>query len=312
MQNLPKYGIGTYKSAINQEQIIKYAISKNVKLIDTAPNYNDGQSQIFIGNILKSLDKKTEKPIISSKAGFFAKSSKIFTKQSLNENKFNIIGNHCMDVKFIDMQIQENLEQLHINSIDILFLHNPETQLKAISKKELLYKIRDVFEILEEYCSKKMIKSYGISTWDGFGEMDNGKIILEEILDIAEHVNKNHNFKYIQLPNSLVKYELLSELLFKSNGFLETANKNKIKVLSSSPLHHGQLPKIVQQEFANYFKSGITISQFCLLFVNSFIELDTILVGASSENQLNENLLTFTFPNFCKEELAKIIELLRG
>ena len=50
-----------------------------------------------------------------------------------------IVANcHCMTPNYLENQLNQSLENLGLETVDIYFIHNPETQLSEISKQEFL------------------------------------------------------------------------------------------------------------------------------------------------------------------------------
>ena len=57
---------------------------------------------------------------------------------------------------------------LGLDTIDIYYIHNPETQLASVSGPEFLERIRRAFELLEQQVAGGKIGVYGAATWNGF------------------------------------------------------------------------------------------------------------------------------------------------
>src|SRR5690242_8667619 len=70
-------------------------------------------------------------------------------------------GSHCMTPKYLARMLEMSRENLGLETIDIYYLHNPETQLAVVERKEFLARIRLAFEFLESAVSDNHIAVYG-------------------------------------------------------------------------------------------------------------------------------------------------------
>jgi aryl-alcohol dehydrogenase-like predicted oxidoreductase len=252
--------------------------------------------------------------LLSSKVGFASSKNEIelyVNKGLIRKNSF--VRNHCLEKTFIENEINKNIKELKTNCIDILFLHNPEQQLEVKSKNEFIEQLLVAFETLEKFCQDGKIKHYGISTWSGFGiNKKEKKFSLDEIIDVAQKVNgSQNNFKFIQLPLSLVHYDELYNCYVNGNGLLKEAKKNGINIFANSPLHKGELMNLIDDDFLSLFNVK-SKSQACLLFLKSFSEIDTILVGATNKKQIDENIKIEELQNLESKNLEAILNLLEN
>ena len=85
-----------------------YALENGVRVFDTAPSYN--KSQIFLGKALKQW--QGEKPFISTKVG-----------RLKAETAEDTIVDYS--TKSMKSSLYESLEVLGLDTIDLLFLHEP-------------------------------------------------------------------------------------------------------------------------------------------------------------------------------------------
>src|SRR5262249_17953960 len=107
-----------------------------------------------------------------------------------------------------------SLENLGLEAIDVYYIHNPETQLEAVSRDEFNGRIRAAFEFLEQAAEDGRIGFYGTATWNGYREQpgSSGYLSLAEISSIAREVGGDeHRFRVIQLPHNLAMPEALTE-----------------------------------------------------------------------------------------------------
>lgn len=224
-------GLGTFRKepyreenyVINYKDAIKTAIQNGMNHIDTAINYRYQVSEQEIGETLEELFKygvvKREALVISSKAGFiplefpFPENPYEWIEENMiGQNLANkeevVIDQHCMSPKFLRWSVEKSLKNLKIDTLDILYLHNPETQLGYVQRDVVMARIKEAFRLFESLVAEGKIRAYGIASWNGFlyEEGHTEYLSLSEIVKLAEEVGgKSHHFKYIQSPFNLAK-----------------------------------------------------------------------------------------------------------
>ena len=227
----PSLGIGTYKPEpykednyiINYSEAIKTALRRGINFIDTAINYRYQMSEREIAEALNIMiqdeEIQREEIIIASKAGFipldfpFPDNPYAWIQQNildagLASKEEIVIDQHCMAPAYLRWSCEQSLRNLEIETIDIFFLHNPETQLGYVDKATFYDRIEAAFSLFEELRSENKIVSYGIAAWNGFlYEEDHIEYIsLGKMVEIARRVGgEEHGFKYLQSPFNLAK-----------------------------------------------------------------------------------------------------------
>jgi len=63
-----------------------------------------------------------------------------------------------MTPRFLENQLGRSLRNLGVDSIDVYYLHNPETQLSEMSRPDFMERIRDAFIYLESAAAKGKIQ----------------------------------------------------------------------------------------------------------------------------------------------------------
>lgn len=224
-------GLGTYRKepyreenyVFNYKDSLKTAILNGINHIDTAINYRYQVSEKEIGEAIKELitDNKVTRDqlFITSKAGFlplefpFPKNPYKWIENNvinkgLAKKEDIVIDQHCMTPSYLRWSVEKSLKNLGLETIDLMYLHNPETQLGHINKKEFRKKITKAFELFEKLVDENKIRFYGVASWNAFlyEESHLEYISLKEILDIAIEVGgKGHHFKYVQSPYNIAK-----------------------------------------------------------------------------------------------------------
>ena len=224
-------GLGTFRKepyreenyVVNYKDAIKTAIQNGINHIDTAINYRYQVSEQEIGETLEELFKygvaKREELVVSSKAGFiplefpFPDNPYDWIEQNIIDQELAtkeevVIDQHCMSPKFLRWSVERSLENLKLETLDILYLHNPETQLGYVNRAMVMERIKEAFRLFESLVEEGKIRAYGIASWNAFlyEEGHAEYLSLSEIVQMAVEVGgESHHFKYIQSPFNLGK-----------------------------------------------------------------------------------------------------------
>src|SRR5205085_4553200 len=156
----------------------------------------------------------------------------------------------CMAPRYLENQLEQSLRNMNLSCIDVYYVHNPESQLSAVSHDEFRKRLRAAFEFLEQAVTLEKIKNYGVATWNGFRvEPDSqGYHSLETMVELAhELAGEGHHFRFIQLPVNLA----MPEALFFQNQKLgdeyvsvaEAAQSLGIAAVASGSLMQGQVAR---------------------------------------------------------------------
>mmetsp|Transcript_32966 Transcript_32966/g.57889 ORF Transcript_32966/g.57889 Transcript_32966/m.57889 type:complete len:236 (+) Transcript_32966:480-1187(+) len=155
-----------------------------------------------------------------------------------------------MHPAFLADQLSRSLTNLGVETLDLLYLHNPaESQLPALDTNEFNKRLRAAFEFLERVRSEGKIRAYGLATWLSLRSPVSESqlhVSLEKTLKLAEEVGgKNHGLEYVQVPINLMMPEAFvhkwQELEGSEEILLNVAKKLQVNVISSSPLLQGQI-----------------------------------------------------------------------
>lgn len=227
----PSLGLGTYKAEpykednyiINYATAIKTALRRGINFIDTAINYRYQISEREIAEALNPMfldgEITREEVIIASKAGFipldfpfpdnpYGWIQENIIDAGLATKDEVIIDQHCMSPGYLRWSCEQSLKNLELETIDIFYLHNPETQLGYVDQETFYERIEAAFELFEVLRSEGKIVSYGIASWNGFlYEADHTEYVsLKKVVEIARRVGgAGHGFKYLQSPFNLAK-----------------------------------------------------------------------------------------------------------
>ncbi len=332
--SLSSIGIGTYLGEADAEtdeayeEAIRAALRGGINLIDTAVNYRFQRSERNIGAVLGEMTAagalKREEVVVATKGGYITFDGEVppdprawfednFVRTGIVAPSEMVEGSHCMTPKYLARMLELSRENLGLETIDIYYLHNPETQLAAVDRKEFLARIRTAFEFLEKASSDNRIAVYGAATWNGFRAppTDRMWLSLDELLAAAREVGgDNHRFRAIQLPYNLAMPEAVT---FANQGALgvkttavAVAKAHAMAVCSSASLLQGRLSEGLPQILDDAFPGLKSDAQRAVQFVRSTPGIDVALVGMRSAAHVEEILAGAGHPPASRESLLKL------
>lgn len=269
--------------------LLSYAIKKNIKFFDTAPLYGNGNSEKYIGALLKK--NKRSDIIISTKCGM------------LPHVGFNLIQDFTLKNLFNDLF--NSLERMNTNYIDYYLLHSPDI------KKIDLKKIFSFFKIIK---SEGLIKNFGISfrSPQDLIYCLKKKINIDIIefnfnlfdqrgidIDIFKVLKKNKIKSICRTP---LCFGFLSGNLIKKNSLDEKDHRRRF--WSKKQFDSWSESKNLFHEFYQK-KRYEDYSQFALNFCLSH-PFDYVIPGMMSKKDIDLNVRASMYPKFKKLDLKKI------
>ncbi len=322
---LSSLGLGTYlgeHDAVTDElysSAIARALTLGVNVIDTAINYRYQRSERVIAAAVSSLVGQgrldRDEIVIATKGGFLTPDADdprnpqtYFEEEYLRPGILRpddvVGGMHCMAPAYLENQLERSRRNLNLDTIDIYYLHNPETQLQAVSHEEFLARLRAAFAKLEECVAAGKIRCYGTATWDGYRRRPEAHdyLSLAELVHLAEEVaGASHHFKVVQLPYNVAMPEAYffpnQTVDGESVTLLEAAARLGITIFASASLLQGQVARGLPAELRALFGAGLeTDAQGALQFVRSTPGVATALVGMKHSEHVEENLRLLSTP----------------
>lgn len=151
----------------NEESLIKYAIGKGIKFIDTGRSYNNGKNEQLVGKAISGIRKDI---VIQSKIRLDA--NEVTTGGKGKKGADEIRG-------ILSSKIEASLKALGTDYIDILLYHDA-------SEENLLFHDA-VMKFFEERKSSGVIRAHGFSTHN-------------DLLNLPERNNKEQFYDIIMVP----------------------------------------------------------------------------------------------------------------
>ncbi len=314
---LSSVGIGTYLGAEDTatDELYRDALTRALELglnvVDTAVNYRHQRSERVIGQALSALIGKgalrREEVVVATKGGFIPFDGSMptnpgayFTETYLRPGIIRpddvVAGCHCMTPAYLADQLERSRRNLGLETVDVYYVHNPETQLQEVDRPELLKRIRDAFAFLESAASDGKIGCYGTATWNGYRQPPGAReyLSLAEFEKIAREVGGDtHRFRVIQLPYNLAMGEAFTlgnqPVDGEAVSLLETARRLGIYVMTSASIYQGQLARNLPPVLGEHLPGLTTDAQRAIQFARSTPGVGTALVGMKRVAHVEEN-----------------------
>ena len=332
---LSNVGIGTYLGDSDNKtdelvtSAVKQSIESGINVIDTAINYRSQKAERSVGKAISELIQEgkisRDQIFVSTKNGYVTNDADVplglweyvkkeYTDKGIVKEGDITSGYHCMTVPYLSDQLDRSLENLGLDCVDLIYLHNAiEGQIKDVSKEKFLENLKSVFELYEQKRKEGKIKFYGLATWECFRvAKDNPQYLsLEDTVNLAKQVGgENHGFRFIQLPfNLYYDQALLGKTQFvgdASTSLLESAAKLGIGVFTSVPLMQGRLLQPgTMPEFLD-----LKPSLRALQFIRSSPGVLAPLVGQKSLEHVSENMEIMKIPSLSDDEFLKLVKKL--
>jgi len=280
-----------------------------------------------LSEMIRAGEIKREEVIIASKAGFipldfpFPENPYGWIQENLittglAEKEEIIIDQHCMTPAYLRWSCEQSLENLGLKTIDIFFLHNPETQLGYVDQEIFYARVEAAFELFEVLRSENNIVAYGIAAWNGFlYEEDHMEYIsLAKVVEIARRVGgENHGFKYLQSPFNLAKphaYSYANQQCEDGNYYplMRACAEFDLSLLGSSPLLQKNLfkrpfaPKIGELMKTNELSDVASALQFA-----RSAGAMTAIFGAVTPSHVIDNTVLAYLPGATSEAMAHLM-----
>ncbi len=279
-------GIGTYLGGDDDASDRSYtdaliaAGENGINFFDTAINYRNQRSERCVGAALKNLQR--DEIVVCTKAGFLTPGA---VPGFLEPEE--IAGRmHSMAPDFLADQIDRSLRNLDVETIDVFYVHNPETQLGFVSREEFDTRVRRAFDRLEKLVDQEKIRWYGAATWEGFRKK--GALSLAHMADIAAEIGgPEHHFRFIQLPFNL---GMVEAFLGEAESVLAQAARLGIVAIASGTLLQGQVLRQMPEAIPGLLPGFDTDAQRAIQFTRSTPGITVALVGMSHREHVLENL----------------------
>lgn len=313
---------GQQNTESDAHEQLNYAVEKGINFIDTAEMYpipgrkeTQGSTERFIGSWLKN--KKREELVVASKV------------VGSNDYFKYIRENLGFSKQVLQEALEKSLERLQTDYVDLYQLHWPERNTNFFGKRNYKHDVnekwednfKEVIEVLDGFVKDGKIRHYGVSNETSWGLMRH----LEE-----SKINKTTRCKTIQNPYSLLNrtFEInLAEVSQRENvgllaysplGFGTLSGKyldgnlpenTRLKLFPAYSRYTSKQAHILTQKYAELAKElNMSLAHLALAFVNQQSFLTSNIIGATTMQQLKENISSIEV-ELSDEILNKIDEI---
>ncbi len=263
---------------------IKKAVELGCNFFDTADVYGHGHSEELLG---LALNKTRENVVIATKVG---------GAYMYNDPRW---GHVNFSPEYIQFALEQSLRRLKTSYIDIYQPHNPS--LKMIKEGE-------VFKPLRKMQKEGKIKLVGVSVHT----LDEGVAALEhaDVIQCVFNMIDPRNYELLESAKRMGIGIIVREPL--ANGFLSgkydsSAKFDKTDIRSRMPAEYVEGLTALVSEIEDRFKhrlSESTLAQIALRYVLMFDSVSTVIPGAKSERQVEQNMKACDLAELTNEEMA--------
>jgi aryl-alcohol dehydrogenase-like predicted oxidoreductase len=315
-------GMGTYLGDPTDDVDDRYhealvtGLEGGCNLIDTAVNYRCQRSERVVGRALETADVDREAVVVATKGGFvpfdggrpedpgrYVRAEYVDT--GIVDPDDLVRGSHCIAPDFVEDSLDRSLSNLGLETIDLYYVHNPETALEAFDRETVYDRLEATFRRLEERAAAGDVGHYGVATWQCFRvPPDHPKYLsLPEVVSRASAaadaagVPATH-FRAVQLPFNVRMADAFTVQAHEGpegkTSALWFANEAGLDVFTSASLAQGSLATDLPDEVAAKL-DGDTTAQRAINFARSGPGVTAALVVASDPDHVAENVAAGTF-----------------
>jgi aryl-alcohol dehydrogenase-like predicted oxidoreductase len=313
----PSIGLGTYlgepedRADLDYVDAIAQALDSGINLLDTAINYRHQRSERNVGEALRkrigSGSLRRDEVVVCTKAGYLSFDGNLpadprqyfireYVETGVLDPKDLAGGSHCMAPRYLMDQVERSRKNLDLETLDVFYLHNPETQLADITHETFRRRVLEAFSALEVLVKAGKLRYYGIATWNAFRVPESARdfINLEEMASLAREAGgTNHHFRFVQLPFNLAMPEAFvlanQALEGKHVSLLQAATYLGIAAIGSATLYQGRLA----QGLPPYVGDCLGLKsdgENAIQFARSAPGLLAALVGMGQREHVSKNL----------------------
>jgi aryl-alcohol dehydrogenase-like predicted oxidoreductase len=328
-------GLGTYLGDPSPQadaaytEAVRLALTSGVNLLDTAINYRHQRSERNIGAALRDLvaagKLQRDEVVVCTKAGYLSLDGDAppspgayfraeYVATGILDPAELAGGMHCMAPKYLADQIERSRRNLGLETIDVFYVHNPETQLGEVPRERFRQRLLQAFTMLEDTVRAGKIRYYGVATWNGFRRppVAHDGMGLAETVDLARQAgSEQHHFRFVQLPFNLgmpEAYAYRNQAWGKEQlSLLEVASREGIMVIGSGTLSQGQLTQNLPRFIEERLGAGSDTLN-AIQFARSAPGIAVSLVGMGRPEHVHENLKLAAVPVTPPEQWTKLFQ----
>ena len=303
---LSSLGIGTYLGPEDEatdrayQAAVRRALELGLNVVDSAVNYRHQRSERSVGAALRALVKEVrigrEDVVLATKGGFLPHTAESYVRAGIVRADEVVGDAHCIAPRYLADQLDRSRANLGVETVDIYYVHNPETQLGAVDQPTFAARMRAAFEFLEGAVSAGKIRWYGTATWTGYRQPATAPdhLSLPGLVALAREVaGDGHHFGVVQLPYNLAMTEAMTVASQRVGRtavpVMQAAEQLGIYVMPSASILQGKLARNLPPALAQVLDGLRTDAQRALQFARSTPGVGTALCGMQRVAHVEEN-----------------------
>ena len=290
-------GLYTSVSDADCTDTVLTAIDNGINFIDTAPHYGKGTSEVRIGKALAGRDRSTF--VISTKIG------RLLVPSTTDIDEFFMDADNTVERKFdfsasgVRQSLEGSLERLGIDSVEILFIHDPDANADEA--------ILEAYPELDRMRSEGIIKAIGV----GMNQCETPtRVIKETDIDMVLIAGR---------------YSLLDQKALE--GLLPTALERNVDIIAAGVFNSGILANPVKGATYDYVPASdellakavrirevldghnVSLTSAALQFPLRHPAVKSVLVGCRSAAEVAKNIAEFdkTIENKVWDDLVSVL-----
>lgn len=288
---------GKWGSEFNQTnagEILNTAVDNGVNFIDTADVYSDGESEKAIGRFLKT---RKERIYVATKCG----------------RQIQPHTNEGYQPKVLRKYVEDSLKRLQLETIDLIQLHCPPTQ--------VFYR-PEIFSLFDDLKKEGKIQHLGVSVEKveealkaiEFDNVTTVQIIFNMFrqrpaeLFFSEAKRKNIGvIVRVPLASGLLTGNYTEQTVFESGDHRQFNRNGEAfdKGETFSGIDYATGLKAVE-ELKQIVPAGKTLSSLALKWILGFDAVSTIIPGASKPEQVIRNLRAINEDELTDDQLQQV------
>jgi voltage-dependent potassium channel beta subunit len=287
------------------ENLMKIAYDQGVNFFDNAETYADGKSEIVMGKILKKMKWERSSYLVSSKVFWGGKLP----------NQYGLNRKHVIEA------CNAALKRLHVDYLDMYFCHRPDKNTPIEETVRAMSYLINCGKVMywgtSEWSAQQISEAYGIARQYHLVpptmEQPQYNMFSRQKFEVEYHRLYHNDIGlgttiWSPLASGLLTGKYNSKLKEKTRINLSGMEWLKDKITGEDA--QSKIEKVSQlKKIAS--KIGITLPQLALNWCMFQPHVSTIILGASKESQLKENLnamLTFKkYNENVNESIEKIL-----
>jgi D-threo-aldose 1-dehydrogenase len=290
-------GLYTSVSDADCTDTVLTAIDNGINFIDTAPHYGKGVSEVRIGNALAGRDRSTF--VISTKIG------RLLVPSTTDIDDFFMDADNTVERKFdfsahgVRQSLEGSLERLGLDSVEILFIHDPDENADEA--------ILEAYPELDRMRSEGIIKAIGV----GMNQCETPtRVIKETDIDMVLIAGR---------------YSLLDQKALE--GLLPAALERNVDIIAAGVFNSGILANPVKGATYDYVPAGdellakavrirevldghnVSLTSAALQFPLRHPAVKSVLVGCRNAAEVETNIREFdkTIENKVWDDLVSVL-----